>query len=69
MKKEDATWVLTYWTDYMDLDAMTTLLRDAICNIEAEEHWEACQHALKSPYELRANDEDEEGGVAPSDDD
>ena len=24
---------------------------------------------MKSPYELRANDEDEEGGAAPSDDD
>ena len=40
---------------------MTTLLRDAIYNIEEEEYWEACQHALKSLYELKANDEDEEG--------
>ncbi|KAL0015607.1 hypothetical protein SO802_002676 [Lithocarpus litseifolius] len=55
--------------DYMDPDAMTTLLGDAICNIEEEKYWEACQHALKSPYELRANDEDEKGGVALSDDD
>ena len=40
---------------------MTTLLKDAICNIEEEEYWEARQHELKSQYELRANDEDEEG--------
>ena len=53
----------------MDPDAMTTLLGDAICNIEEEEHWEACQHALKSPYETRTSDEDEEEGEAPSDDD
>ena len=52
----------------MDPDAMTTLLGDPICNIEVEEHWEACQHALKSLYELRANNEDAEGGAAPSDD-
>ena len=45
----------------MDPNAMTTLLGDAICNIKEEEYWEARQHALKSPYELRANDEDEEG--------
>ena len=51
----------------MDLDAMITLLGDAICNIEEEEeYWEACQHALKSPYEARTSDEDEEGGEAPS---
>ena len=48
---------------------MTTLFRDHICNLEEEEYWEACQHTLKSPYELRANDGDEEGGTAPSDDD
>ncbi|KAL0008933.1 hypothetical protein SO802_010435 [Lithocarpus litseifolius] len=29
---------------------------------------EASQHALKSPYELRAHNEDEERGAAPSDD-
>ena len=40
---------------------MTILLGDPICNIEEEEYWEACQHTLKSPYELKANDEDEEG--------
>ena len=34
---------------------MTTLLGDAICNIEEEECWEACQHALKSPYEARTS--------------
>ena len=53
----------------MDLDALTTLLGDAIYNIEEEEYWEACQHALKSPYEVRTNDEDEERGEAPSNDD
>ena len=58
LKKEDTTWVPTDQADYMDPDAMTTLLGDPICNIEEEEYWEACQHALKSPYELRANDED-----------
>ena len=69
LRKEDTNWVPTDWVDYMDLDVMTTLLGDAICNIEEEEYWEACQHALKSPYEARTNDEDEEGGEAPSDDD
>ena len=53
----------------MDPDAMTTLLGDAICNIEEEEYWEACQHALKSPYKVRTNDEDEERGETPSNDD
>ena len=49
---------------------MTTLLGYAICNIEEEEYWEACQHALKSLYEARrANDEDEEGGKATGYDD
>ena len=48
---------------------MTTLLGDAIYNIEEEEYQEACQHALKSPYEARTSDEDEEGGEAPSDSD
>ena len=69
LKKEDTTQVPTNWADYMDPDAMTTLLGDPICNIEEEEeYWEACQHALKRPYKLRANDKDEEEGVAPSDD-
>ena len=53
----------------MDLDALTTLLGDAIYNIEEEEYWEASQHALKSPYEVRINDEDKERGKAPSNDD
>ena len=53
----------------MNPDAMTTLLGDVICNIEEKEYWEACQHALKSPYETRTNNENEEGGEAPSDDD
>ena len=52
----------------MDPDAITTLLGDGIYNIEEEEYWKACQHSLKSPYELRTNNEDEEGGAAPSDD-
>ena len=69
LKKEDTTWVPTDWVDYMDPNAMTTLLGDPICNIEEEEYQEACQHALKSLYELRANAEDEEGGVAPNNDD
>ena len=41
-KKEDTTWVPTVWVDYMDPDAMTTLLGDAICNIRENEYWEAC---------------------------
>ena len=53
----------------MDPDAMTMLLGDAICNIEEKEYWEACQHALKSPYEGKISAEDEEGGEAFSDDD
>ena len=52
----------------MDPDAMTTLLGDHIYNIEEEEYWEACQHMLKNPYELKANDENEEGGTTLSDD-
>ena len=52
----------------MDPDAMTMLMGDAICNIEEEENWEACQHAFKSPYEARISDEDKEGGKATSDD-
>ena len=62
-------WVLTNWVDYMDPNAMTTLLGDAIFNIEEEEYWEACQHTLKDPYEARMDDEDDEVGKAPSDDD
>ena len=69
LKKEDTNWVPTDWADYMDPNAMTTLLGDAICNIEEEEYWEACQHALKIPYEARTSDEDEERGEALSDDD
>ena len=61
LKNEGTTWVPTDWADYIDPDAMTTLLGDAIYNIKEEEYWEARQHTLKSPYELRANDEDEEG--------
>ena len=53
----------------MDLDAMTTLLGDAIFNIEEEECGEACQHALKNPYEARTDDANDEGGEAFSDDD
>ena len=42
LKKENATWVPTDRVDYMDLDAMTTLLGDHICNIEEKECWKAC---------------------------
>ena len=52
----------------MDPDAITTLLGDGIYNIEEEEYWKACQHTLKSPYELKANDGDKEGGTTLSDD-
>ena len=52
----------------MDPDAMTKLLGDHIYNIEEEEYWEAYRHTLKSPYELRANDGDEERGTTPNDD-
>ena len=61
LKKEDTNWVPIDWADYMDPNAMTMFQGDAICNIEEEEYWEACQHALKSPYEARTSDEDEEG--------
>jgi len=42
LKEEDTTWFPTNWVNYMDLNAMTTLLGDHICNIEEEEYWEAC---------------------------
>ena len=67
LKEEGTNWVPTDWADYMDPDAMTTLLGDVIYNIE-EEYWEACQHALKNPYETRTDDKNDEGGEAPSDD-
>ena len=68
LKKEDTNQVPTDQADYMDPGAMTMLLGDAICNIEKEEeeYQEACQHALKSPYEARTSNE--ERGEAPSDD-
>ena len=66
LTKEDTTWVPTDWAKHMDPNAMTTLLGDPICNIEEEEYWEACQHTLKRPYELRTSDGDEERGAAPS---
>ena len=65
LKKKDTIWVPTNWVDHMDLDAMATLLGNPICNIEEEQYWEACQHTLKSLYELRASDGDEEGGNNP----
>ena len=34
VKERDTDWVPTDWVDYMDLDAMTTLLADVIFNIE-----------------------------------
>ena len=57
----------------MDLDATTILFGDAIFNIEEEEYWEACQHALKNPYEVRTDDkgngsEDDNSGDNNSDD-
>ena len=67
LKKENTTRVPTDWADHMDPYAMTTLLGDHIYHIEEEEYWEAGQHTLKSPYELRPNDEDQEGGAALSD--
>ncbi|KAL0015404.1 hypothetical protein SO802_002473 [Lithocarpus litseifolius] len=69
LNEENTNWVPTDWENYMDPDAMTTLLEDAIFNIKKEEYWEACQHALKNPYEARTNDENDEGGEAPCDDD
>ena len=42
LKKGGTTWVPPNWANYMDPDAMTTLLGDAICNIEEEEYYEAC---------------------------
>ena len=68
LKKEDINWVPTDWANYMDPDAMTMLLGDAICNIEEEEYWKACQQTLNNSYEVRTSDEDEERGKAPSDD-
>ena len=41
-KLTNTNWVLTDWVDYMDLNAMTTMLGDTIFNIEEEEYWEAC---------------------------
>ena len=67
LKREDTTWVPTNWADHMDLDAITTFLGDPIYNIEEEEYQEAYQHTLKSPYEIRASDGDDEGGIALSD--
>ena len=64
----NTNWVLTNWVDYMDPNAMTTMLGDTIFNIEEEEYWEACQHALKNPYEARTDDESDEGREVPSDD-
>ena len=48
----------------MDSNAMTTLLGD-IYSIKEEEYWKACQYTLKSPYELKTN---EERGTASNDD-
>ncbi|KAK9986689.1 hypothetical protein SO802_031640 [Lithocarpus litseifolius] len=69
LKDKDTNWVPTDWADYMDPDAMTTLFRDAIFNIEEEEYWEAWQHALKNPYKAIIDDENDEGGEAPNDED
>ncbi|KAL0010936.1 hypothetical protein SO802_006044 [Lithocarpus litseifolius] len=59
LKKEDTNWVPTDWADYMDPDAMTKLLGDAICNIEEEktsdEEW------------VEAPSDDDEGSNSKSD--
>ena len=67
-QERDTNWALMDWADYMDPDAMTTLLEDAICNLEEEEYQEACQHALKNPYEAGMDNEDDEEGGVPNDD-
>ena len=36
LKEEGTNWATTDWANYTDLVAMTTLLGDAICNIEEE---------------------------------
>ena len=38
LKKEDTNWIPTDWANYMDLDAMTTLLGDVLCNIGEEDY-------------------------------
>ena len=38
LKKEDINWVPTDYANYMDSNAMTTLLGDVIYNIEEEEY-------------------------------
>ena len=54
----------------MDPYAMTTLLGDAIFNIEEEEYLEVYQHALNGPSEegIEDEDEDNEEGEAHDDD-
>ena len=39
LKEKDTNWIPIDYANYMDLDAMTTLLGDAIFNIEEEEYW------------------------------
>ena len=38
LKNEDTNWVPIDWANYMDLDAMTTLLGDVLCNIGEEDY-------------------------------
>ena len=49
--ERNTNWVQIDWANYMDPNVMTTLLGNAIFNIEEEEYWEAYQHALNDPSE------------------
>jgi len=49
--ERNTNWVRIDWANYMDPNVMTTLLGNAIFNIEEEEYWEAYQHALNDPSE------------------
>ncbi|KAL0001273.1 hypothetical protein SO802_015054 [Lithocarpus litseifolius] len=59
LKKEDTNCVPTDWADYMDPDAMTPLLGDAICNIEEEDDEE--EEGGEAP------NDDDEGSNSKSD--
>ena len=62
-------WILTDWADYMDLYAMTTLLGDAIFNVEEEEYLEDYQHALNGPSEEGNEEENEDNEEREAHDD
>ena len=49
--ERNTNWVRIDWANYMDPNVMTTLLGNAIFNLEEEEYWEAYQHALNDPSE------------------